>query len=225
MDKDCFDDVAVEGLSVRRAQIKAHTGAERTLELADLTTTAMDFRIDRAIASFANDPTPADEYVLHVTFGSPSEDLKEFLQPAAHVERLLPDLPTERFRLDLDAIWPVDGDPVWKHIVGFGRSTVADFCNRFLIETGCPSSSSDLREPGPMEATLLAFLQDRLGVGRPPNDRRDLADAAAHLIYFARRMRETGDPATAGDVLTALALQVDYGRVEEQLPLDAGRLV
>lgn len=225
VEKDCFDDVSLQGLRTRRVQIKAHTGGDRALALADLTTKRIDFRIDRAIASFASDPSPADEYVLHVTFGSPDEDFKKFAQPAADGEPLLPGLGTQHFRLDVDAIWPLDDGPVWKHLDGFERSTVADFCDRFTIEAGCPASSSDLRDPGPMESALLVFLQDGIGVGHPPNSRRDLGDAAAHLIHLARTMRESGERVTASDVLTALALQVDYGRVEEQLPIDSDRLV
>ncbi|MCP2094727.1 MULTISPECIES: hypothetical protein [Actinosynnema] len=99
------------------------------------------------------------------------------------------------------------------------------FCSRFVIETGCPRSSQNLRAPGDLEQHLLTLLGSRLGIGHYPNSSRDLGDAAAQLIQLATAAR--GDKQSRGPehVTSALALITDFGRVSEHLPLDPNLLV
>jgi hypothetical protein len=222
---DRFDDLAIHGAARRRTQVKSHTTDNRRLGLADLTTNRIDFRIDHVVRSFIEDSEPADEYRLVATFGEPDRTLAPYVRPLVDRGPLLPGLRTQRFSLDVARIWPAAGDPQWANLKQVGREALARFCERFVIETGCPASSGDLRVPGPLEDVLLRFLYDRIGVGRPPNHHRDLADAAAQLIHFAQAMRTSGTRRTADEVIAALALRVDYGRVEEYLPVDEHRLV
>lgn len=221
---DVFDDLTLEGLKSRRVQIKSHSTAERMLKLADLATTAIDFPLDYAVRSFLADPEPPDEYRLLVTFDGPADDLLPYLVPAQDVDALLPGITTTRFRLSLDRVWPSDGE-AWRRIRDLDRSEVGEFLNRFVIEIGCPTSSRDLRHPGPLDDVLMTFLSDRIGVTHPPNQHMDLANAAAHLILRAQLLRAGESDGSANDVTAALRLKVDYDRVEEVLPLDPHRLV
>lgn len=222
---DRFDDLALHGLTRRRTQIKAHGGGERKLALADLTTKRIDFRIDDAVGSMVSDGTPADEYRLVVTFDSPNEKLIPYLRPAPERGPLLPGLSTQQLVIDVDAVWPEDGDPRWRPMDGIDRATFARFASKFVIETGCPVASGDLSSPGPLEFALLRLLEEKLGVGRPPNQHRQPLDVLAHLIQFAQSTRVHGARRTADDVVRAMGLRTDFGRVEEELPIDEHRLV
>ncbi len=223
-DDDVFDDLALEGLRSTRVQIKSHTTDERELTLADLATTAINFPLDRAVQSILADPEPSDEYRLLVTYDRPADDLQEFLEPADDVDAILPGIPTSRFRLSLDRVWPLGGEG-WQRIRGLDRSDVSRFLQRFVVETGCPLSSRDLRNPGPLDEALMTLLVDRVGVARPPNEHIEPASAAAHLIGLAQRLRSEEFDGLATDVTAAIGLKTDYARVEEVLPLDPSHLV
>lgn len=222
---DRFDDLALYGLTARRSQIKSHGEGNRKLTLADLTTLKIDFRIDDAVASMVNDATPADEYRLVVTYDSPDETLLPYLRPVAERGPFLPGLTTQQFVIDVDAVWPEDGDPRWPPLDGMDHATFARFARKFVIETGCLASSGILSSPGPLEYALLRLLEEKLGAGRAPNQHRQAVDVLAHLIQFARATREHGARRTADEVVIATGLRTDFGRVEEELPVDEHRLV
>lgn len=221
---DRFDDLALYGLTARRSQIKSHGAGDRELTLADLTTRKMDFRIDDAMVSMVNDATPADEYRLVVTFDSPDEELLPYLRPAPAREPFLPGLTTQQFVLDVDVVWPEGGDPNWRPLREMDRTTFVLFASKFVIETGCPVASGDLGSPGPLESALLRLLEEKLGAGRPPNQHRRPLDVLAHLVQFAQSTRVHSARRTADDVVRAMGLQTDFGRVQEELPVDEHRL-
>jgi len=222
---DCFDDIELCGTSRRRIQIKSHQVNQRPLQLKDFTTEEISFRIDRAVHSFTGDTSPADEYRLFATYYPPEEALRRFVEPAPAIPPLLPRVSTRRYRLLLSQIWPEGADALWPHLAEIGRENLADFCRRFVIEIGCPHSSTDLRQPGPLEQALLRVLADDIGIGLWPNNNRDLADAAAHLIHEASVARATSATVAEGKVIQALGLRIDYGRVPEILPVEQRRLV
>ena len=221
---DRFDDLELVGERRRRAQVKAHVAPGRLLRLTDFTTDALDFRIDRAVRSVANAPSPADGYTLLTTY-PPHADLLQFLQVDRAAPSLLRGIETKRLKLSLQRIWPENEKPVWRALENLSRDVFANFCSRFVIEVDCPIASGDLRSPGPLERALLSLLRDGIGVGLFPNNNRDVADAAAHLIYAAKTAREASQQITEQDVVTALALKIDYGRVEEQFPINIDRIV
>jgi hypothetical protein len=222
---DCFDDIELRGTSRRRIQVKSHQVEYRPLQLKDFTTQEISFRIDRAVRSFTAETSPADEYRLFATYDPPDETVSRFLEPAQDVSQLLPGVSTQRYRLVVSQIWPEGGNSVWPHLADIGRDIFASFCARFVIEIGCPHSSTDLRQPGPLEQSLLRALADDVGVGFWPNNNRDVADSAAHLIHEASVARATSATLAEGEVIQALGLRIDYGRVPEVLPVDDRRLV
>ena len=222
---DRFDDLEISGPQRKRIQVKSHQTDSRLLRLSDFTTSAIDFRIDDAVRSFTEDQNPAHEYRLLTTYGPPAEDLLPFVRPDSSVPPLLPGLQTERFRLNPDRIWPEGKQPQWLPLAGLQRQAFAEFCERFVVEVRCPPSSGDLRVPGPLEQALLAFLDNRIGVGHWPNHNRNVTDAAALLVTVAQAARATSATLGQHDVIAALDLKVDYGRVEERLPVDEQRLV
>ena len=222
---DCFDDIELHGTGRRRIQVKSHQVEHRPLQLTDFTTQAISFRIDRAVRSFTAETSPADEYRLFTTYDPPDETVSQFLEPAQDISQLLPGVSTRRYRLLVSQIWPEGGNSVWPHLAEIGRDIFASFCARFVIEIGCPHSSTDLRQPGPLEHSLLRALADEIGVGFWPNNNRDVTDPAAHLIYEASVARANSSTLAEDEVIQALGLRIDYGRVPEILPVDDRRLV
>jgi len=224
--EDRFADLELIGNIRRRVQVKAHTVDARPLRTADFVTQSISFQIDDVIRGIQGEPAAADEYRLFTSFEPPDAILSPFLATDQSTPSLFPALATQRFRLLLEKIWPAGDDaPVWSVLGNTGRSALADVCNRMIIEVGCPRSSGDLREPGPLEIALLAVLRDEVGIGAFPNDNRDLADAGAQLIYVARTARQKGLSLVEGDVVKALALRIDYGRISERFPVRTDRLV
>lgn len=222
---DCFDDIELRGTSRRRIQVKSHQVEFRPLQLKDFTTQEISFRIDRAVRSFTAETSPADEYRLFTTYDPPDETVGQFLEPAQDVPQLLPGISTQRYRLLVSQIWQEGGNSLWPHLAEIGRDVFASFCARFVIEIGCPHSSTDLRQPGPLEQSLLRVLSDEIGVGLWPNNNRDVTDSAAHLIYEASIARANSATLAEGEVIQALGLRVDYGHVPEIFPVDDRRLV
>lgn len=217
---DCFDDLELVGRHRRRIQIKAHENSTRLLKLTDFTQTTISFRIDRAIRSVIDDQTPAQEYRLFTTCAGAHEDLLPFLSSANSEPTLFMGLQTVRFRLDIDKIWPEDGPCLWPHCDTFTREQFAIFIERFIIEVGCPSSTGDLRSPGPLEKLLHALLHDQIGVGIWPNHNHDISDTAAHLLHAAKIGRQTNVTFEQNDVVAVLGLVINFGRVDERFPID-----
>lgn len=222
---DLFDDLTIDGVAPRRYQIKWHRAGSRPLTAKDLRTDKIDFRIDAVLDSFLSAPARASEYRLVTTFECPDADLSALLVEEATVSPCSPGLPTRRFRLSADAVWPAGGAPLWSTLSDADRSAFVEFCDLFIIETGCPRSSLDLRAPGELEHHLISLLESQIGIGRPPNASRDLADAAAHLIHLAMSARADKQPRGPEHVTTALAVITDFGRVSEHLPIDPALLV
>lgn len=224
-DRDRFDDLTLEGTRRERRQIKWHKKPVRPLTAADLRTKAIDFRIDDAVASFLADVPRADEYRLVTTFNDPDPEMAALLVEDPTAPPSSPGLCTRRFRLAADVIWPATEAPIWKPLRGTEREAFLAFCACFVIETGCPRASLNLRQPGELEEHLLDLLRTRLGLGLPPNDARDVADAAAHVVYLAMSARADKRVRLAEDVTNALALTTNYGRVPEMLPIDPGVVI
>lgn len=223
--RDCFDDLELAGNRRSRIQIKSHENDSRFLQLTDFTQNAISFRIDRAISSVINDQNRADEYRLLTTCAAVEDKLAHFLQPEVSIPSFLPNLPTERFRLNFPKIWPEGSDPLWPHVNDFGREAFETFCRQFVIELQCPRATGDLRSPGPLEKILYCLLHDYIGIGIWPNHNQDISDAAAHLLHAAKIARQNSSTLEAGDVTRILKLVTDYGRVNERFPIDDRRLV
>ena len=221
---DRFDDLAVHrGGDLRRIQIKSHVTVGRRLELRDLTTERIQARIDDLVSSHTRASSPADQYRLAVTYDSPTDqNLVDCLVPDQDADPLLPRVTTQRYRVDPARVWPVGREPRWPPLRegAIGRDALLDFCGRFIIETGLPQMSSDLRHPGPLERVLLSQLRDDVGVGLWPNKDTDPVGVASSLVVAVTAARGKSQSLGPSDVVRALGIQTDYGRVAQRFPLD-----
>ena len=226
---DRFDDLEMHrhGRS-RRIQIKSHTIEGRRLELPDLTTCRIQARVDTLMSTFTSDPDPADEYRLAVTYGAPQgKELADCLVLDQDIGPLLPHVSTQRYRVDPEQVWPLGREPLWPPLkkLSTERDAFLDFCERFVIETGLPEMSTDLREPGPLELVLLRLLREDVGIGLWPNKDHDPVGAAAALIQTVTTARSASHEFRPADVVSILAIRTDYGRVAQRFPVDDRVLV
>ncbi|MCY4615384.1 MAG: ATP-binding protein [Chloroflexi bacterium] len=220
---DRFDDLEVSSGGLRRRnQIKWHGTEGRRLGHADLTTDRIRTRIDALVATYLSDPAPADEYRLTLTYGAPTDELAGCLVPNENTDPLLRHVATRRYKVDPDLVWPVGQEPRWAPLRegAIERDAFSDFCRRFVIETGLPGMSKDLRDPGPLEQVLLQKLGDDIGVGLWPNQNYEPVGAAALLIRAVTSARSASGRLTQADVLRVLGIRTDYGRVAQRFPLN-----
>src|SRR5205085_8961358 len=80
-------------------------------------------------------------------------------------------------------------------------------------------------EPGALERALLGALAQDIGVGTWPNQQKDPAESAASLILRAIQARTAGASLEEAEILRALALRTDFGRVSQDFPTDEARRV
>lgn len=215
---DCFDDLEIVSEKRIRIQIKSDVTESRALKETDFKTTAIDFRIDRLLHSFLNDQDPPDGYRLITTYSSPDESLCKYIEEQEAGSALSPFLSTKCYKLKPDIIWPENSPPVWKDLKNFSRQDFLSFSDRFLIETDCPKSSGELRNPGPLDELLIWILKEKVGIGYWPNHNRDVVDSVASLIRTASYARTHSLAFDQKAIIDALKIQVDYGKVEETFP-------
>ena len=221
---DRFDDLEVSSSGRRRrTQVKWQVTAGRRLELSDLTTNRMRTRIDALVATYKRDPIPADEYRLTLTHGAPDdEELTDCLVPGDDTDPLLRRVATQRFRVDPGVVWPIGQEPRWSPLLkgAIERDAFSEFCSRFVIETGLPDMSADLRDPGPLEHVLLQKLRDDIGVGLWPNQNYEPVGVAASVIVAVTSARSASQKVSPADVLRVLGIRTDYGRVAQRFPVN-----
>jgi hypothetical protein len=203
---DRFDDLAIHASSGRiRRQIKFSEQQGRQLQVEDLSTDRKDLRIDTLIRSYKFDRTgAADEYRLCATWSSPTDSTLLNMLDIAVAEPSFENHPTKLYRLRTDIVWPPKGVPVFRALrnaADISRQDFADFANRFVIELECPSASRDFSDPGPLELLLISLLVNRIGIGRYPNENRNVVDLAARLVHRA------GSARSAGEVIEPLTIE------------------
>ncbi|HUP60780.1 MAG TPA: ATP-binding protein [Thermoanaerobaculia bacterium] len=222
---DRFDDVTLTlaGIIVRR-QIKSSVAADTEWTLADFTTDGRSLRLDLLAKGAMQDLAfLTTRYAASAPFAI-STGLRPFLVPSPQLSPAIA-ASTLTWRLNIEALWPADGEPVWDVLRGIERAEFVAFAERFLIESQLPAASLDLHTPGPLEHTLFTILVDEIGVGTYPNRERRVEDVAAALIDIAYQTRTGTGEISGTEVLRRLGLRTDYGRVAQRFPIIKTALV
>jgi hypothetical protein len=227
---DMFDDLTVrDGSRVVRRQFKYREHVDRKLQVRDFTTQVSRLRIDDVVRCYkrAGD-SPADEYRICTRWAKPEDtDLADLLVPSDAAPSF-GGYQSQLFCLRADLIWPPNEEPIWgplRDSRDFSRADFLAFAERLVIELECPGMSQDPFNPGPLEDLLLHILEERIGVGRWPNQDLRAEDAALRLIVRATDARTHGETLTCHDIEAALHIRTDFGRVTQQFPLDRRQLV
>lgn len=211
-----LDDLGLRGDSWLGVQLKSSTSTG-ALRLRHLTTNKIKFRLDEVIAAYWAAPDRPDECRLVVTHGGVDDDLAVLVEAAGHGP-LIPGFTTQRYVLVPESWWPAEGEPIFAGLTNVTRDEFVQFCERFVLEVGCPPQSGDLSNPGPLEQALFAILHEKVGVGRFPNAGRDPRDVAKALTDLARVSRDRW--LTRQDVLEQLGLRDDFGQARQDLKID-----
>lgn len=227
---DRFDDLAVRHNSrhVRR-QFKSSDNPRLTFELKDLVTTRRKLKIDDLVRNYKlAGAHAADEYRLCATWRTPIDPETMRLLEPIKAEPSFTGHQSKTFRLRAELMWPDEGPPPWRptvDAVAITREEYLEFAQRFVIELECPLASRDFSKPGELELLILNLLTDSVGIGRYPNQNRSPIDVAARLQQFAARARSNGEVVQPAEVEHELQLQKDFGRVEQQFPIETAALV
>lgn len=230
VDDDRFDDIEVTAAGFRtRRQLKSSTDPSAALSISDFSSARSSLRFDRLVRTMTVEGAQAaNEYRLSVTWNPPtSTDALSLLLVESSDPGTFQGFPTKTFRLDANALWPEGGLPVFTPLhatattpSGLSRNEVISFCERFVIETSLPPATHDLTAPGDLERGLLGLLSDQVGIGRYPNDDRDVVDAAALAIHVASTARTMGETLHPADIAKRLKLRTDFGRIAQAFPID-----
>ena len=230
VDDDRFDDIEVTAAGIRiRRQVKSSKDASTALSFSDFNLAGSSLRFDRMVNTLTAEGTQnADEYRLSATWQPPGQtDQLTGLLVSSNDSGTFAGFTTRTFRLDVNAVWPQGGQPVFTPLQKapegtrvLSREEFVRFCERFVIEVSLPPASLDLNAPGSLERLLLALLSDRVGIGRYPNADRRVEDVAARAIYIASIARTEGATLRPSDVALRLNLRTDFGRIAQAFPLD-----
>lgn len=227
---DVFDDLTVRGPgAVMRRQLKWSNSGVRQLTREVFTTAGSALRIDRLVRSYIDTRGGgAHEFRLAVAWSAPTDaETLEVLASSA-AEPSIPGARSRRFRLKPKRIWPSGAGPAWAPLEpsygGSGapplsRDDFIEFAEHFVIETDTPPFSGELARPGDLEALLLRFLTERVGVGEYPNAGRSPEDVAGRLITLAQGARTRNETLGVDRIAQAVGLRIDYGRVPQQFPV------
>lgn len=222
---DAFDDLSLEvdGISFR-CQYKS--GSTKAFEETDLSTSALKARVDSLIQSFKKSPPAYQAYRLCTTRTTPTDAAtRQLLKPIAQPP-FLPNSGSSVFSLNAEEIWPIGVSPKWRILQkGISRSDFQKFCNHFYIELGCLPASCDLNAPGELEAEIIRFLREGIGVGIYPNQDLNPIDSASRIIQLVTSARANQTAVTPNRIIEELRLRTDYGRISQSFPVVQDYLV
>jgi hypothetical protein len=223
---DRFDDLSISDKNgVVRRQFKNSDNSGRVLESTDFTQDTYKIRIDHLINTHLNQLQPANEYRLQVTWGLPTNEVMASCLEELEGKGSFGDFPSRVFRLRPDIVWPDGRASIWSSLRNLNRDDFIGFSERFLIELLCPLSSGDFQSPSDMERLILEHLQERIGVGRYPNENLSPRACAEALVRRASSARSRSDELSVRDIETCLGLRTDYGRVAQRFPVNTQEFI
>ena len=162
---DRFDDVALEREGQRiRLQIKASIDPDKPIAERNFSTEATQTRFDLLVGTFLANSPPADEYKLCVTWRHPEQtDPLHQLWDPVEGSSVFEGLYSSLYRLRGDALWPVNGSPIWPTL---DPDLVDDgTVQRLIEETTWGGCQIVVGSPGSGKSWLLTQVADRLRDG------------------------------------------------------------
>lgn len=222
---DKFDDftIILKDLVIKR-QIKY--SENKILEKSDLSTENYDLALDVLFNSWKE--LPKDKNIdirlcLAWKYLSDSKDL-DFLYEV-EMKNTYDECEVKLLKIDLDTIWPYGKQPIssWKRlrskVSNINRDEFSRFIDDLRIEVNLPKSSADLTNPGELEKLLIDKLK-LFGVGKYPNDKKNVVDVAMHLMHIIKRARAKGELIEVEKLIYELGLITSYGNIEQEFRIN-----
>lgn len=223
---DKFDDLTIiTEKSVIKRQIKY--SEDKKLKKADLSTANYDLALDTLFQSWKEMPKDIKKDIILCLAWEYIEDAElDFLIEIDSAD-LYQDSGTRVFTINLDSIWPLNNDPIpsWKRLKrevlekNINRDEFAEFIEALKIEVNLPKSSINLNEPGQLERLVLRNLK-LFGVGKFPNNKKDVVDVAMHLMHLIKHFRAKGDSVEISKIVYDLGLIKSHGNIDQEFIID-----
>lgn len=222
---DKFDDLTIiTSDSIIKRQIKYSDS--KTFEKADLSSEKYDLALDTLFKSWQE--LPHDKNIdiricLAWELLEDSQDLDFLIEQ--EITNFYQSNDVKMLKINLENIWPSDGNPIssWRRLRGksteIDRCEFENFINDLTIEVNLPKSSIDFANPGDLENLVIKSLR-LFGVGKFPNDKKSVVDVAMHLMYIIKGLRARGEDIELTKVIFDLGLMKSYGNIEQSFKID-----
>lgn len=231
---DRFDDLVItNGAYVQRKQIKySNEEVSKTLIKKDLSSdTTYSIAIHKLFETWQNLKTTNTEFRLCLAWEEPTnDDITRVLELQPDSFSSFNNFSTKVFKINLAALWKENPenfnrwDSLKKHVQGNGidRSEFNDFCNDLLIEVNLPKASLKFNRPSQLEEILIEQAQ-KLGIEQYPNDDIYISDFLERLAKLTGVYRTRSAQISAKDILIALRVRTDFGRIEQKFEVDQNK--
>ena len=227
VEDDRFDDLELtKGDRKTRIQIKSSLDGKKPISHTNFTykNDGYNLRIDRLVRTFKQETSILKEFRLFATWQPPesTDELYRYIKPIDD-SYTLPINDIHLYKLKAELIWPKNKEPVWKQLRvadDISRDDFLAFCEIFILELCIPNVSLDLNNPGQIEKVILNLLKDDIGIGRYPNISRTVTDVAGLVMTLANISRAQEHTLTLEDVVKALNIRTDFGRISQSFPLN-----
>ncbi|MGE7128945.1 AAA family ATPase [Lysinibacillus xylanilyticus] len=200
----------------RKLQLKDIKNEDGTISIVDIIKSHLEFK-----------QTGTKEYRLCLAWDDPIDEEVLSILEKIECEPSLEVLKTNCYKLKLDKLWPEYSKPVWEEIVNLNidRNNIQELCDSLIIELNWPKASLDLTIPGILEEYLINILEDKIGIGKYPNENRNAVDVAATLIRLATICRAESRTITPKEIINQLGIRTDFGKVSQRNIVDLKRYV
>lgn len=222
---DKFDDLTIiTNHSIIKRQIKY--SESKTFMKADLSSEKYDLALDTLFKSWQE--MPLDKKIdiricLAWELLEDSQDLDFLIEQDKTSFYQGHDVKT--LKINLEDIWPSGESPVssWRRLreksMEIDRCEFENFIDDLTIEVNLPKSSIDFANPGDLENLVTKSLR-LFGVGKFPNDKKSVVDAAMHLMYIIKGLRAKGENIELSKIIFDLGLMKSYGNIEQSFKID-----
>lgn len=224
---DSLDDLTIVSKEkIIRSQFKY--SQNRILQLKDIKSEDGSISIVDIIKSHLEFKEGGDkEYRLCLAWDEPNDGEFGSILEKVECAPSLAVLETTCYKLNIDELWPANGTPTWDEIakLKISRDEMLQLCETLIIELNWPKASLDLKVPGVLERYLVNLLEEKIGIGKYPNENRNAIDVAATLIRLANICRAESRIITPIEIINQLGIRTDFGKVAQRNIVDSKRYV
>jgi len=230
---DRFDDLVItNGAEIQRKQIKYSNDTVSKILIKDYLSgdTHYKIAIHKLFETWKNLKTPNTEFRLCLAWDEPvDQNITRILE--VQLDRSsFNNFPTKVFKINLDRLWEENPENFnrWNSLKTYvedndiNRADFNDFCNDLLIEVNLPKASLKFNRPSQLEEILIEQAQ-KLGIEQYPNDDIYISDFLERLAKLTGVYRTRSAQVSAKDILIALRVRTDFGRIEQKFEVDQNK--
>lgn len=225
---DKFDDITIKNEhGIFKNQIKySNNDSNHSLQKSDLSTDGTyKLSIDTLFHSWVSNARKYDtEIRLCLAWNEPTDGLLEILNPIISIGTFK-NHKTNQYKIDVEKLWPNGKEPIknWKRFKreskNIDRNLFIEFCDKLIIETNFPKSSTYIYEPDELEKIVLDQVE-RLGIGIFPNNNWKKEEFVLSLVALIKKARSKNIQITTVEIFSQFQIKTDFGSIEQNFPID-----